>query len=68
MTFKVETGLFKDGAASFASSAIHRPVNHSSVCQQPGSPGWPQQFLRVMIFLKLFLRTSQIFFHKGMAT
>lgn len=42
---------------------FHRPVNHYYFCQHPGSPGCPQQLLRVRIFFPLFLITSHAFFH-----
>jgi len=40
----------------------------SSVCQQPGSPGWPQQDWKCRILTQLFLRRSHNFFGHGMLT
>ena len=40
----------------------------SSVCQQPGSPGWPQQDWTCRILIQLFLRRSHNFFGHGMST
>jgi hypothetical protein len=37
----------------------------SSFCQQPGSPGWPQQSWRFFSFIALFLRRSLIFSASG---
>jgi len=34
----------------------------SSTCQQPGSPGRPQQFRKYRILIQLFLMKSSIFF------
>ncbi len=49
------------GAAIFLIASSHRPVDDSSVCQQPGSPGCPQQFRIVTIFFILLRKSSQIF-------
>jgi len=37
------------------------PAVFSAGCQQPGSPGWPQQLLAVSIFPALFFRKSENF-------
>jgi hypothetical protein len=37
----------------------------SSFCQQPGSPGWPQQSFRFFSLVALFLRRSLIFSESG---
>jgi hypothetical protein len=43
----------------------HRPVDSSSFCQQPGSPGWPQQLCPFRIFVALFLMRRESFLENG---
>jgi len=42
------------------------PSPRSATCQQPGSPGWPQQLLRVRSLIQLLRTSSRSLRCKGM--
>jgi len=44
------------------------PGGHLAVCQQPGSPGWPQQLCLFHILIALFRNTRYSFLCSGIGT
>jgi len=42
------------------------PGGVGAVCQQPGSPRWPQQLCHLLNFMALFLNTKKSFLCQGM--
>ena len=55
-------GVYADGFPSCLGSA----PEPSSTSQQPGSPGWPQQLLRVRTLVQLLTTIRSSFWPRGM--